>query len=59
MKVMKTHGEFGKTLEKARIFGQRIEEEEMIHHDTCLTYKLTMSICGLEEKRSKFIWFFE
>ena len=30
MKVMKTHGEFGKTLEKARIFGQRIEEEEMI-----------------------------
>ena len=27
---MKTHGEFGKTLEKARIFGQRIEEVEMI-----------------------------
>ena len=47
MKVMKTHGEFGKTLEKARIFGQRIEERRI---DTCLTYKLTMSICRLEEK---------
>ena len=30
MKVMKTYGEVGKTLEKARIFGQRIEEVEMI-----------------------------